>query len=181
MDTLVLDSSYQPVCTVSWQRALTLYFQGKAEILENHVDKFVRSVSETFQVPSVIRFFKYVFKRKKAVKFSREAIYQRDLGRCNYCDMKLTRKEATWDHIIPRSLGGQTTWMNITLACQKDNSHKDNRTLAKSGMKLIRQPYIPSSLPGTGFSLVGKTIPETWKDYLSAIYWHAELENDNSV
>lgn len=177
---LVLDAAYQPICTMSWERAITLYFQGKAEILAEYADRFVHSVSQTFKIPSVIRFFKYVFKRKRAVKFSRDTIYNRDNGQCTYCGIHVSRREFTYDHIIPRVQGGRTTFMNVCVSCQPCNSKKDGRTPEQAGMKLLRKPTVPSASSATPAFRVDKdSIPETWKDYLSAVYWHGELENDN--
>lgn len=46
--------------------------------------------------------------------------------RCHYCGRVLQWEEATLDHIIPRSKGGQTTWKNTTVACWPCNNHKAN-------------------------------------------------------
>ena len=52
--TLVLNASYEPLKVVSWQRAMTLWAQEKAEIVETY-DREVRSVSFSFKLPSVVR------------------------------------------------------------------------------------------------------------------------------
>ena len=38
MDTLVLNATYQPVARIPWQRAVTLLFLGKVEVLEEYED-----------------------------------------------------------------------------------------------------------------------------------------------
>ena len=46
-------------------------------------------------------------------------------GLCVYCDVTLTEKNATMDHVIPRSWGGnQSGTMNTVLACEQCNSFK---------------------------------------------------------
>ncbi len=46
-------------------------------------------------------------------------------GLCIYCDVDLTEKNATMDHVIPRSWGGNTGGvMNTVLACEQCNSFK---------------------------------------------------------
>lgn len=74
---------------------------------------------------------------------SRYMLYTRDHGRCAYCGKELKKTEATIDHILPVSQGGQTTWDNVALACSKCNCRKDNRTPEQAGMKLMIKPYNP--------------------------------------
>src|SRR5687767_9045732 len=117
MDTLVLSCSYQPVDRISWQRAICLWMMEKVEILEEYEDREVRSVSLAIKMPSVVRFLHHTKLRKGSVKFSRENVFTRDKGRCQYCAAKIPRMEATYDHVIPRRLGGQTRWDNIVICC----------------------------------------------------------------
>src|SRR5215831_19188315 len=112
METLVLSAVYEPVARVPWQRAMTLLFLGKVEVVEEYEDRFVRSVTYEFRMPSVIRFLRALRGRKKAIKFSRESVYARDRGVCQYCADKVPRHEATYDHVIPRVSGGTTHWMS---------------------------------------------------------------------
>ena len=44
MRTLVLDQGYQPHRVVSWQREVTMFFDGKVEVVEDY-DEEIRSVS----------------------------------------------------------------------------------------------------------------------------------------
>jgi 5-methylcytosine-specific restriction endonuclease McrA len=98
--SLLLNSSYEPMKVISWQRALILWFQDKVEILEYH-NVFARSVRSSFQLPSVIRLKNYVRPRNiGAVRFCRENVYIRDNFTCQYCGDK---NELTFDHLIPRS------------------------------------------------------------------------------
>jgi|TARA_B110000881_G_scaffold203153_1_gene203662 5-methylcytosine-specific restriction endonuclease McrA len=50
-----------------------------------------------------------------------------------------SNKELTLDHVIPRSLGGKTTWTNIVSACKKCNNEKASHTHIKP-YKEPRQP-----------------------------------------
>jgi len=58
VETLLLDQSYRPVARVTWQKAMTLLFTGKIEIVDEYEDRDVRSVSVTFKMPSVVRFLR---------------------------------------------------------------------------------------------------------------------------
>jgi hypothetical protein len=48
--TLLLNATYEPLKIVHWQRAVTLWCQGKVEILSVH-DREVRAVSYLIRVP----------------------------------------------------------------------------------------------------------------------------------
>lgn len=80
---------------------------------------------------------------KHVDRVSRYMLYRRDNGRCGYCGAALGQREATIDHIIPKSQGGKTTWENVVLACQKCNSKKDNKTPHQAEMTLRVKPYNP--------------------------------------
>ena len=82
---------------------------------------------------------------KKGVKFSRENVYTRDHGMCQYCSRKIPRTEATYDHVTPRRLGGLTRWENIVIACIECNRDKGGRTPEQAGMKLRQKPVKPKS------------------------------------
>jgi 5-methylcytosine-specific restriction endonuclease McrA len=175
METLVLSQSYEPVARVSWQRAITLLWENKVEVVEHYEDWKVKSVTLEFKVPSVIRFLKKVFGRKRAVKFSRENLYARDNGKCQYCANKVARPEATYDHVLPRAQGGQTNWTNIVISCNICNQRKGGRTPEQAGMKLLSLPVKPKKLPDTmRFTFTwNKGMPEAWRSFL---YWNTELE-----
>src|SRR6476619_1672713 len=102
METLVLSAAYEPVARVPWQRAITLLWEGKVEVVEEYEDRVVRSVTLELRVPSVIRFIRALRGRKRVVKFSRDTVYVRDGRRCQYCNRVVPRHEATYDHVVPR-------------------------------------------------------------------------------
>ena len=132
---------------VHWQRAVALLFQGKVEVVEEYDDKEIRSITFTLKMPSVVRFLRAIRGKKKAVKFSRQNVYARDGGRCQYCISKVARFEATYDHVVPRAHGGKTTWENIVIACVPCNQRKGGRTPAQAGMRLRTLPVRPKKLP----------------------------------
>lgn len=181
MDTLVLSNAYEPVARVPWQRAVTLIWEGKVEVIEEYESRTVRSVTLEFKVPSVIRFVNAIRRRKPAVKFSRENVYMRDHGTCQYCSKKVTRAEATYDHVLPRAQGGQTTWANVVICCTPCNQRKGNKTPEQARMHLKTQPakpeYVASSMKLT--FLFDKNVPQSWKQLMMDYgYWQGELEHD---
>lgn len=180
METLVLSTRFEPVARIPWQRAITLLFLGKVEVVEEYEDKVIRSVTVAVRMPSVIRFLRGVRARRKAVRFSRENVYARDHGRCQYCARKVARHEATYDHVLPRAQGGKTTWENVAIACFACNQMKGGRTPEQAGMRLATTPVKPRKLPDTvrlTFTYE-KGMPDGWRKFLYDVvaYWHSELE-----
>lgn len=166
---LILNSSYQPVKLVSWQKALILWFQGKVEVIEYHQSAKARSAHSSFEVPSVMRLKKYVTPRRAArLKFSRENIYLRDDHTCQYCAKSFSPKDLTLDHVVPASKFGRKDWTNVVTACRPCNHRKANRTPLGAGMPLLNEPRIPSWLPTTRAPLGGiENVPEEWLVYLT--------------
>lgn len=166
LKALILNASYEPLRIVSWQKALILWFQDKVDILEYH-KKYVRSVSSSFELPSVLRMKKYVRpKRIDGVRFCRENVYIRDHFTCQYCAIKFAPKELTIDHVLPASQGGPKNWTNVVTACRKCNQTKANRTPEKANMPLLKPVRAPAWLPVLEHEVPADKAPATWKDYL---------------
>jgi 5-methylcytosine-specific restriction endonuclease McrA len=177
MAVLLLDSTYEPLRVINWQRAVYLIFSGKAEVVEES-DMEIRSVSRSWKLPSVIRQFGK-FKRRTEAQFSRINIYLRDAWTCQYCGKKKTARDLTFDHVVPRAQGGKTSWTNVVTACRKCNGEKADRTPKQAGMALMKEPIKPKWLP-TQVILRLKKVPDEWKSYIderSLMYWTTELES----
>lgn len=178
-DTLVLDVGFQPVACVSWQRAVTLLWEGKVEVIEHHENKVIRSVTIEFKLPSVIRFLRSIRGKKRAIKFSRENVWSRDRGKCQYCKAPVSRSDFTYDHVIPRAHGGQTRWENVVVCCTPCNQRKGGRTPAQAGLHLAVSPSKPTSLPDTFRLTFQVGFPDSWRTWIRDVaYWNTELEQD---
>jgi 5-methylcytosine-specific restriction endonuclease McrA len=171
--TLVLDLGYQPHRIVSWQRAITMLFQGKVEVVEEYDEIVYSGHTLVLRMPAVVRLLQKVA-RRKAVRFSRMNVLARDNWTCQYCGHKFPTRALNYDHVIPRSQGGKTGWENIVTACYGCNDRKANRTPRQAGMRLLRQPVKPTSLPVVALHFdPASSIPEAWANW---VYWHGELE-----
>jgi 5-methylcytosine-specific restriction endonuclease McrA len=172
--TLLLSQGYEPIKVVSWQRALTLLFLRKVEVIEEY-DRDVKTTSLVIKIPAVIRLLKAFRRHKKPVKFSRINIYGRDKFTCQYCGVKKKIGELTYDHVVPRSKGGKTTWTNIATCCQLCNRKKANRTPDEAGMRLLATPVQPTATPVLVVAMSRESAPDAWRDYM---YWTSELDQD---
>ena len=173
--TLLLNASYEPLRVVHWQKAITLLWQGKVEVISVY-DREVRAVSFTFKLPSIIRLLRYVRIKRRLdyVPFSRANIYARDDHTCQYCGQALPTNELTFDHVIPVAHGGRKDWENIVTCCIDCNRKKGGRTPAEAGLRLIRHPRRPESVGAIRITIGIRNAPESWRDYL---YWNVELDD----
>ena len=170
--TLVLSQGYEPLKVIPWERAITLLFLGKIEVIEEY-DHNIRSTSIVIKMPAVVRLLSAFKRHKKKVKFSRINIFGRDGYKCQYCSKKGKLAELTYDHIVPKSRGGKTTWTNIVTCCEPCNSKKRDRTPNEAGMHLRSKPGQPNWVPSMTIRISKSSAPSAWASYL---YWTSELD-----
>ena len=161
---LLLNASFEPLRIINWKRALTLLFSGKVEVVEEYTRE-VHSVNLTVRLPAVVRLLHLMRVKSRGVKFSRQHIYARDAYECQYCGRQFPPTELTYDHVVPRALGGQTDWTNIVTCCIRCNRRKGDHTPEEVGFHLIRKPRRPDALPSLTLSLGLNRAPESWRDY----------------
>ena len=173
--TLLLNATYEPLKVVHWQKAITLWCQGKVEVISVYNDREIRSVSFSFKLPSVIRLLRYIKIKRNIdyVPFSRANIYARDDHSCQYCGNVFPTAELTFDHVVPVAQGGRKDWENIVTCCVACNRRKGGRTPAEARMHLIRMPRRPDKAPAIRITVGLKNAPEGWRDYF---YWNMELD-----
>ena len=168
-DTLVLNADYTPLGVVNWQTAFCILYKENARVEVEYKDWTVRSGSSIHKVPAVIVKTEYV-RFKPFVSFSRRNVYLRDGYECQYCGSK---KELTFDHVIPSSKGGKTNWHNIVTCCRKCNSKKGNKTAKEVGLQLKRKPFEPSHREFVKYEVSKyKDRQEVWRDH---VYWGSEI------
>ncbi len=166
--TLLLNASFQPLKVISWRKAVILHFLDKVEIVEEY-DREIRSVSQTIQLPAVIRLLKYVRLEKRSVKLSRETVFQRDHFTCQYCAQRFPFHKLTCDHVIPRSKGGKTSWDNLVTACLPCNTKKGSHPPEKVGISFRNKPMEPDWFQYLALSLNAANDHPAWRIYLPQI------------
>ena len=160
---LILNTSYEPLHVCSVKRAVSLLMQEIAERVEDS-DKVLRSPSQIFPVPSVVKLKKFIKRPfRYRVSFNRKNVFRRDNHTCQYCSR--FSHELTLDHVIPRSRGGKTIWENVVACCQKCNARKRDLTPEKAGMVIIRKPFAPKFMFSSAYGIL-PTIDPIWEKYL---------------
>lgn len=159
--TLLLNATYEPLAVVSWQRAVVLDFLNKIEIIETWEDEEIRTSVGNFKIPSVAKLKTYVrFHKYKTEKFCKKNVFVRDDFTCQYCGKKKNYDDLTFDHVIPKSSGGKTTWTNIVACCIPCNQWKGDNSPKEAGMTLLKEPVVPKQTFGI------RKLPKNWKRYL---------------
>lgn len=144
-DTLLLNSDYRPISVlplsvIGWQHAIKLVYLGRVTVLETYPNWLIHSERVTINVPSICVTKDY-FHYKQQVKFSRYNMYLRDLFACQYCGEVFDYDHLTIDHVLPRSLGGKTSWENCVTSCKSCNHRKGSSTRIKPKVKPFRPDY----------------------------------------
>jgi 5-methylcytosine-specific restriction endonuclease McrA len=142
---LVLNQGFEPHDVCRTRRAIVLVYCGKAELVEDSRGE-VRSATETFAIPSVIRLTQRVRRPFHPRRLTRVEVFSRDGYTCQYCGRQT--HDLTLDHVMPRSQGGGHSWENVVSACRNCNRRKGGRTPEQAGMKLLSEPRAPR---GFGF------------------------------
>lgn len=169
---LFLDTQWRPLRVEPWQRAIADFFLGKVEIVEYSKDRTIQGVGRTHPMPSVVRVLRNFKRDRIRIKFSRINIYARDRFTCQYCAKRFDTEDLTFDHVLPRSKGGRTTWENIVTCCRGCNDAKADRTPEQAGMRLLTKPKKPAYLPAITIKHMGdRNVPEEWRPY-----WTSTLE-----
>ena len=127
-------------------------------------DFYIQTARNRVRCPTVIitKNFNKVPMKKPRVCVS--TIAARDGGKCQYTGKTLTRKQMSLDHVQPRSRGGRDTFENLVLADRAINTFKADRTPQEAGLKLLRVPKAPPSLPSS--ATIGSANHSSWTPFL---------------
>lgn len=167
--------SYFPLSTWSWRDAVKAVFLDRVNVLAEY-DIRVRSPSFELTLPSVIALKEYIPPARRTA-FTRFNVFLRDRFICQYCGNRFAPQDLTFDHVIPRSRGGRTTWENVVTSCSSCNLRKGNKLPREVGMPTRTKPVEPTmfDLQERGRGFPPNYLHESWRDFL---YWDTELERD---
>jgi 5-methylcytosine-specific restriction endonuclease McrA len=162
--------SYYPLSLWSWQDAIKAVFLDRVNIVANY-DFAVHSPSFEMALPSVVSLKSYI-RPSRHPAFTRFNVFLRDRFECQYCG---SENDLTFDHVVPRSKGGQTTWTNVCAACSPCNLAKGNKLPKQARMWPKQAPFVPTveDLHRNGRKFPPNYLHQSWLDFL---YWDSELE-----
>jgi 5-methylcytosine-specific restriction endonuclease McrA len=175
---LILNGDYQPLSKYplslnSMKKVLKSLLKGRISVVKEYDDSiFIRG--NELKLPKVVVLKRYINVSHKP-KFSRKNVYLRDDYTCQYCGKKFSPEHLTFDHVVPRKDGGQTTWDNIVTCCRECNTRKGCKSSEEAHMYPLREPRIPTMRELEAHSSHNKD--NQFSDWLSEAYWNEELEN----
>ena len=169
--------SYFPLSLWCWQDTVKAVFLDRVNIVSEY-DELIRSPSFEMRLPSVIALKQYVPQSRRPA-FTRFNVFLRDKFNCQYCGDGFPTPDLTFDHVIPRSRGGRTSWDNVVTACSGCNLRKGNKMPSRLGFRPRVTPSQPSTweLQENGRAFPPNYLHQSWRDYL---YWDSELDQDGA-
>src|SRR5258708_32410533 len=130
---VVLKRVFQGVKVTSVRRAFTLFYKGQVRAVDSEYrtydfenwmdipvqpnDHYVVTPSRNILIPHVIQLLAFDRLPRQEGKFSRGTIYLRDQNRCQSSGRKFSSSELSLDHVIPISLGLNSSWDNVGYTC----------------------------------------------------------------
>lgn len=124
---------------VAWTEWLTLPVR--------EFDLVVRTPRQAVRVPTVVIATHYARVPMRVPRLSREAIYARDGGVCQYTGERVGRRGGNLDHVVPRARGGRDSFENLVWAKREVNAFKADRLPHEAGLRLLRRPRAPGAVP----------------------------------
>ena len=184
-DALVLNADHRPLGVCGWQEAIQSVMRGRAYAVAVRAVR-VRSPSQDFELPSVMALRRHVPTWRQAA-FTRANVWLAyaepaegsPKWTCALCGEDARAEDLTFDHVVPRSKGGVSSWENICLAHSGCNQRKGDRTLAQAGMRLRVALLRPTEadLAMARVRLSASPAEEAWMAYLPEPYWRVTLES----
>jgi 5-methylcytosine-specific restriction endonuclease McrA len=164
--------SYFPLSLWPWQDAVKAIFRESVTVVSEY-ERIVSSPSHDMKLPSVLALKEFV-PQSEHPAFTRFNVFLRDESECQYCGQEFKTHQLTFDHVIPRCLGGKTSWDNIVAACRKCNTVKGHKLPHQCGMIPRKTPKQPTifELQHNGKKFPPNFLHESWGDFL---YWDSEL------
>jgi len=130
-------------------------------------DLSIKSTHMEIRVPTVVVAINFnkmpirIFKGKP----SKDALWRRDNGICQYTGKLVDKKNANIDHIIPKSRGGKDNWTNLVVCTKEINNKKGNKFNSEIGLNLIKNPTSPT--PIRICELITEAKHFDWKHFLT--------------
>ena len=161
--------SYQATDSVAW---------SMGDVIGKYRGGFQNDGTQSYlETPSIIAIKGRAFNPYKhaQVALSNRTLFGRDRHVCAYCGNHFPNYNSlSRDHIMPRSRGGENTWMNVVTSCKECNAKKGAKTLKEAGLELLYVPYEPNHFEN--MILQNRTILADQMEYLmSGVPKHSRI------
>lgn len=190
---LVLNKSWIPIHIVDIKRAMGLVCQQSAMCLDrdfvaydfddwigfSHLEKTyptVNTVKYKIAIPEIILLKKYNQLPTYQVKYNRQSLFEIHSFKCCYCGQSFKREHLTIDHVIPRSKGGTSDYLNSVPSCKPCNFKKSDKTPDEAKMKMFFKPKKPKWIsPASKITMIEKNEThrvypyESWKHFWNRV------------
>lgn len=178
--TLMLNADYQPLGypleTLGPEDTLRGYFMERFHVV-SWSETYAHSPTLEQRLPSVVALREYIPAANLygTPSLNLHNLFVRDRGLCQYTGQSLRlhaphkEYEATIDHVVPRSKGGEGVWENVVLASWQANNRKSNLSLERAGLNLRSQPWAPTGADLLYLWLTEDRLaelPTAWQDFL---------------
>jgi 5-methylcytosine-specific restriction endonuclease McrA len=141
---------------VDWAEWITLPIRS--------FDLMVHTPNFDVRIPRVVMSLMYEDMPETKHNTSLNSIYELYEGICQYSKKKISKSEASRDHVVPRSKGGTNDISNIVLSSKEINSRKGDQLNSACGLPEV-VPIIPKQLPMKDVLVNHKKVPE-WDWFL---------------
>jgi len=181
-NVLVLNKSWTAISVANIKKIIKKAIKGKARLLDENFNlytweewllsekiytssgKIPLSENKEVFLPLVVILNEYNGIPKREIRLNRKNIMIRDKFICQYTGEKHSPSNLTVDHVIPKSLGGKTSWDNLVTCHWKINQKKGDKTPEKANLKLISTPKKPGYHPF--FNLSSEQIHDFWTKFI---------------
>lgn len=111
-------------------------------------DHIIHSAKLAIRAPTIIISTNYNAMPMHHPRVSRQAIFERDGGVCQYTG-EFVGRAGNLDHVTPRDKGGRDSFENLVWSKKDVNSRKANLLPQEAGLRLIRPPKAPKPIPAS--------------------------------
>lgn len=136
-----------------------------AQLPVRDFDFAVHTPRQAIRVPTVIIATHFDRMPVRLPRVTRQAIFERDGGVCQYTGEYVGKGGGNLDHVIPRHRGGRDSFENLVWAKREINSRKANRLPHEAGLQLIRRPRAPLPLPAA--AAIREAKHPDWRHFLT--------------
>lgn len=197
---LVLNAAWQPITVSSVKNSIIKVYNDMALFLDartytvhdfdswvdyslNVEDAKITSANGLqIAVPEIMVLKDFTLFPKRKVKLTRRNLLIRDNFTCQYSGKVLNPSDATIDHIIPQSKGGDNSWENMVICSVEINTKKADRTPEEANLSLLKKPTQPKWSPlysKFARAVLSKSAPKSWMLFIKDINPKAlEVENN---